>query len=78
MSCLYILKIRPLSTASFAKTFFHSLGSLFIFFNGFLWCAKAFEFNLVSLIYLRPHCHYSGRWIKQDVAVIYVNILPVL
>ena len=31
MSCLYILKIRPLSTASLAKIFSHSLGSLFVF-----------------------------------------------
>jgi len=41
--CLYILEIRPLSAASFAKIFSHSLGCLF-FVNGFLCCAKAFEF----------------------------------
>ena len=31
MFCLYILEIRPLSVASFAKIFSHSLGYLFDF-----------------------------------------------
>ena len=30
MSCLYILEINPLSVASFANIFFHSVGCLFI------------------------------------------------
>ena len=51
MSCLYILEIRPLSVASLAKIFSHSVYSLFFvvcflgFFNGFHCCAKAFEFG---------------------------------
>ena len=32
MSCLYILEIKPLSAASFANIFSHSLGCLFILF----------------------------------------------
>ena len=32
MSCLYILEINPLSVASFANIFFHSVGFLFILF----------------------------------------------
>ena len=32
MSCLFILEIRPLSVASFAKIFSHSVGCLSIFF----------------------------------------------
>ena len=32
MSCLYVLKIKPLSVASFANVFFHSVGCLFILF----------------------------------------------
>uniref|UniRef100_A0A8D1KK37 Uncharacterized protein n=1 Tax=Sus scrofa TaxID=9823 RepID=A0A8D1KK37_PIG len=31
MSCLYILEIKPLLVASFAKIFSHSVGCLFIF-----------------------------------------------
>ena len=46
MNCLCILEMRLLSVASLAKNFFHFLGCVFIFFlNGFLSCAKAFEFN---------------------------------
>ena len=45
MSCLYILDIKPLSVASFAKIVSHSVGCFFVFFNGFLCCAKAFEFG---------------------------------
>ena len=32
MSCLYILEINPLSTASFANSFSHSEGCLFVLF----------------------------------------------
>ena len=32
VSCLYILKIKPLSVTSFANIFSHSLGCLFILF----------------------------------------------
>ena len=32
MSCLYILDISPLSVASFAKIFSHSVGYLFVLF----------------------------------------------
>ena len=34
--CLYILGIKPLSIASFETIFSHSVGCLFVFFNGFL------------------------------------------
>ena len=32
LSCLYILEIKPLSAASFATSFSHSIGCLFILF----------------------------------------------
>ena len=32
MSCLYILEIKPLSVASFANIFYHSVGCLFVLF----------------------------------------------
>ena len=55
MSCLYTLEIRPLSIASFAKIFSHSVNckdfppfcglSFLLFFNGFLSCAKAYYYS---------------------------------
>ena len=45
MSLLYILEIKPLSVASFVIIFSHAVGCLFVFFNGFLCCAKAYKFD---------------------------------
>ena len=45
ISCLYILKIKPLSVALFATIFFHSVSCLFYFFYGFLCHAKACQFK---------------------------------
>ena len=42
-SCLYILKINPLSVTSVANIFSHSVGCLFIY--DFLCYAKVFKFN---------------------------------
>ena len=42
-SCLYILQIRPLSAASFAKIFSHSVGGLLVFL--FSLPGITFEFN---------------------------------
>ena len=47
-SCLYILEIKHLLVESCAKIFSHSV--CFLFFNGFLCCAEAFEFNYVPLV----------------------------
>ena len=41
VSCLYILEIKPLLSASFANIFSHS----FHFVYGFLCCAKACKFD---------------------------------
>ena len=49
LSCFYILEIKPLSVASFANIFSHSVGCLFMcvfFFNGLLCCAKACKFQI--------------------------------
>ena len=43
--CFYILEINPLSVASFANIFSHSVGCLFVFVYGFLCCAKALKFH---------------------------------
>uniref|UniRef100_A0A8D0IZ22 Uncharacterized protein n=2 Tax=Sus scrofa TaxID=9823 RepID=A0A8D0IZ22_PIG len=48
VSCLYISEIKPLSVASFETIFSHSVRFFFVavvVFNGFLYCAKAFEFD---------------------------------
>ena len=48
--CLYILEIKLLSIASFINIFSHSVGCVllvfcFLFFNGFVCCAKAYKFD---------------------------------
>ena len=73
MSYLYILEIKPLSIESFTKIFLPLCGLSFRFFKGFLCCAEAFEFNLVPSFCFCLYCHYSRRWIKQNVSVIYVK-----
>ena len=46
-SCLYILEMKPLSIASCATIFSHSVGCLFFFFffNDFLCCAEHCKFD---------------------------------
>ena len=73
MSCLYILEINSLSLVSFAIISSHSEGCLFTL----LCCAKAFKFNYVPIVYFCFYFHYSGRWVIEDLAVIYVkSVLP--
>ena len=63
MNCLYILKINPLSVASFAIIFSHSEGCVFHLAYSFLCCAKVFKFNQVPLVYFFLYLHYSRRWV---------------
>ena len=63
MSYLYILEINPLSVASFANIFSHSKGCLFVLFLVSFAVQK-----LLSFIRSR----FSKRWVKKDLAVIYV------
>ena len=39
----------------------------------FLHCAKAFKFNQVPFVYFCFYFHYSGWWVIEDPAVIYVR-----
>ena len=71
MSCLYILEINPLSVVSLAIIFSHSEGCLFTL------LIVSFAVQKLSV---RPHlfifcfyCHYSRRWVTEDIAVIYVK-----
>ena len=70
-----ILKINPLSVASFTNVFSQSEGCLFILFMGFLCCAKAVEFDKFPFIYFCFYFHYSRRQIQKNVAA--VSVLPV-
>ena len=45
ISCLYILEIKPLSIAIFETISSHSVIRLFVFFYGFLSCAKGCHFD---------------------------------
>ena len=73
LSCLYIFKINSLSVASFAITFFPFWRLSFHLANSFLHCVKAFTFNWVPFAYFCCYFHYPGRWVIEDLAVIYVR-----
>ena len=82
MSCSYILEINPLSVVSSAIVFSHSEGCLLtllilsfavqkllnlIWPYSFTWAILLY--NLVLFIYI----HYSGRWVIEYPAVIFVR-----
>ena len=74
MSYLYILETNSLSVVSFAIIFSHSEGCLFT-----LLIISFIVQKLLSLV--RSHLficffyfHYSGRWVIEDLAVIYVRV----
>ena len=74
MSYLYVLKINHMSAVLFAGIFLHSEGGFFFcLIYGFLFCVKAFKFNLFPLVYFCVCFHYSRRWVRKDLAVIYVK-----
>ena len=55
MNCLYILEINHLLVEWFANIFSHSVGCLFIFFDGFLCCAKALSwirFHVLIFVFI--------------------------
>ena len=64
---IYLSKINPVSAASFAIIFSHSNGCLFICFAFIL--SSYFFFCLFLFLF-----HYSRRWVKEDLAVIYVRV----
>ena len=73
MGCLWILETNPLSITSFAHIFSQPVGCLFILLTVFFAGQKAFEFKKVLFFFVCFYFHYSWRWIKKDVAVIYVS-----
>ena len=73
MSCLYIFKINSLSAASFAIIFSHSEGYLFtLLIVSFIvqMLLTLIRFHFFNFCF---YFHYSGRWVIEDPAVIYVR-----
>ena len=81
MSSLCVLEINFLSVASFVIIFFHSESCLFTLLivsflvQKFLTLIRfylfIFFFSLCSASYLCFYFHYSGRWVIENLAVIY-------
>ena len=77
MSCWYMLEMNPVSVVSFAIIVSHSEGCLFTLLI-VLCCANALKFNQVPLVYFGFYFHYSRRWVKENLSLIYVvSFLPV-
>ena len=70
MSCLYILEINPLLVASFANIFSHSKGCLFVLFMVSFAVQKLLSL-IRSHLFICYYFHYSGRWIKKDLAAFF-------
>ena len=72
MSCLNILEINPLSVVSFVIIFSHSEGCFLtlLIVSFAIYCAKAFKFNQVPLVYFCFYFCYSRRWVIEDLALI--------
>ena len=70
MSCLYILRVNPLSVVSFAIIFSHSEGFSFHLAYSFLCCAKAFlsliRSHLFTFVFISI---YFKRWVIEDLAL---------
>ena len=71
ISYLFILEINPLSVVSFAIIFSLSEGCLFTLLDFLCCAAKAFKFNQVLFVYFCFYFRYSGRWVIEDIALIY-------
>ena len=77
MSCFYILEINPLSVASFANIFSHSVCCLFVLFMVFFATQKLLSL-IRSHLYICFYFHYSRRLIQKDIAMIYVKVFCLL
>ena len=72
MSCCYILEENPLSVVLFSIIFSHFKGYLLILFIVSFALQKLLGFK-VPFVYFCFYFHYSRRWAKEDLAVIYVK-----
>ena len=62
---LFLCQLFNLLLFSFWVLSFHLIYS-------FLFCAKAFKFNWIPLVYFCFYFHYSRRWVVENLALIYV------
>ena len=75
-SCLYIFEISPLSVASFAIIFSHSECCLFTLLIVSFAVQKLLiliKSHLLLLLLFCFYLQYSGRWVIEDHAMIYVT-----
>ena len=73
MSCLHILEINPLLVALFANIFSHT-EVVFLYCLWFPLLYKSFSVYLIPFVYFCFYLYYSRRWIKKDLAAIYVRV----
>ena len=69
-SCLYIFEVNSLSVALFAIIFSHSEGCLFTL----LIVSFVVQKLLILIVYFCFYFQYSGRWVIEDPAVVYVGV----
>ena len=73
MSCLYILEINHLSVVSFAIIFSYSEGCLFTLLIVSFAVQKLLSLIRSHLFTFFFYCHYSRRWVIEDLALTYVE-----
>ena len=74
LSCLYIFEISFLSVASFVIIFSHSEGSLFTLLIVSFVVQKLLILIRSHLFTFSFYFQYSGRWVIEDPAMIYVRV----
>ena len=75
MSCLYILEINPLSVVSIAIIFSHSEGCLFTLLIVSFAVQKLLSLtrsHLFTFVFISITLGGKKRWVKEDLALIYV------
>ena len=72
-SCLCIFEMNPLCVSSFAIIFSHSEGCLFTLFMVSSVVQKLLSLIRSHLFIFAFYFQYSGRWVIEDLAVIYVG-----
>ena len=73
INCLYIFEISCLSVASFATIFSHAEGCLFTLLIVSFVEQKVLILIRSQFVYFCFYFQYSGRWVIEDPAVIYVG-----
>ena len=72
-SSLYILDINLLLDIWFANIFSLFCRLIFHSVDCFLWGTEVLNFDIVPFVYFCFYFHYSRRWVKKDLSVVYVK-----